>query len=462
MLSTMNSIFAEQKPTFLLSKIARICSVVLVASCSSGGDDPESFVSRDQYVFATDGVVAVSAEQGVLANDSLDIESVAVQVNPHSTSSISLSVDGSFSYTPGDNLKTDSFTYIATTSEGESLSAKVDISIVRGIESCTLLDVLQTSSTTLKSRFLESDKLTFALSKSPKKGLVSDFNDKTGQATYVHDGQVRGRDSITFLVSDDYGGTAEVDFEIVNAPVRIMPLGDSLTEGVESNTEREINDPDLDEPSMNVRVGYRKSLYDSLIADGIAFDFVGSQVDAGFAVQPFDFEHEGHPGYSDAQISGISDPDESNTDEFMASTDGVYNWLNANPADVILLHAGTNNIGFRTSSVYIERTLDEISRWQSDKNYGAPVSVLVAQIIDKVPGSNESDNVSLFNANVESLVTSRASDSNDLTLVDMYHAVSQNLLDPLDQTHLTPQGYIKMAETWHAALKESRVLPDCQ
>ena len=65
----------------------------------------------------------------------------------------------------------------------------------------------------------------------------------------------------------------------VNAVIRIMPLGNSITLG---NSSGEL-DP-------NYQVSYRKALWDLLVVDGYDVDFVGSR-DHGSAVF-VDSEHE--------------------------------------------------------------------------------------------------------------------------------------------------------------------------
>lgn len=436
---------------------------LLLGACSGGDNDSSTdTVENDRYVFATEGTVSVPAAQGVLANDSSSVEKVELQINPASSSTLSLASDGSFTYTPGPAVASDSFSYLATFSNGSTMTGNVTIKVVRGLLSCTELNVLQSqsASTTLNSTLSTTDNLTLTLATAPVKGTLSGMDANTGAATYTFNGGVRGADFVSYTAADLYGGTATVTFRIALTPARIMPLGDSITEGVESNSDTS-GDPDLDDPAMNVRVGYRKALYDLLTADGFDFDLVGSQTDAGFDVADFDFEHEGHPGYSDAEISGIADPERSNTDEFNAATDGVYNWLSQNPADLILLHAGTNNIGFRTSSVYIESILDEIKRWESDNNRTTGLSVLVAEIIDKQDREADSDNVEIFNANIRSLIAGRSEENRFLATVDMF-TPSDDWLDPFDLTHLTKDGYAAMAQVWYDALRENEMLYSCQ
>lgn len=104
-----------------------------------------------------------------------------------------------------------------------------------------------------------------------------------------------------------------VDANTLLAQTRIMPLGNSITRGIV---------PSLLE-------SYRKDLYDFLNNTGYDFDLVGSLSDGVFA----DPEHEGHGGW-------YADGDPSGND----IRPHVYDWLLAHPADIVLLHIGTNDI----------------------------------------------------------------------------------------------------------------------
>ncbi len=109
-------------------------------------------------------------------------------------------------------------------------------------------------------------------------------------------------------------------------PVRIMPLGDSLTEG---------GDPT--QPTTSAQ-SYRGYLFHLLADAGYEVDFVGSVQKE--AVSGGDPDHEGHGGYTIG-------PDGSTlcTGCGPANLDsGLEGWLAANPADIVLLLAGVNDL----------------------------------------------------------------------------------------------------------------------
>ena len=98
------------------------------------------------------------------------------------------------------------------------------------------------------------------------------------------------------------------------APIRIMPLGDSITDG-----------SSFDSPDGTG--GYRGPLYNLLTAAGYNVDYIGSQtINSSQLVEQ---NHEGHSGWRIDQL-----------DSNMAG------WLgNLADPDVVLMHIGTNDFG---------------------------------------------------------------------------------------------------------------------
>ena len=135
------------------------------------------------------------------------------------------------------------------------------------------------------------------------------------------------------------------------AITRIMPLGDSITQGAASG-----------EPNEDLQASYRLVLWDLLADAGYDVDFVGS-LNSGWAIEDFDPHHEGHPGWRDDEIA-----------------DNIYTWLVSNPADIILLHIGTNDLD--PSPDDVEEILNEIDRYETD--YSTEITVILALIIVSV------------------------------------------------------------------------------
>lgn len=238
----------------------------------------------------------------------------------------------------------------------------------------------------------------------------------------VSDGEHTTQDQVKILVSQ--------------CPlVRIMPLGDSITVGTMANLQ----------PVKGKRVSYRRSLYTALLANGYKVDFVGQEIE-GYAANPpaLDPHHQGQGGWSATQIAVGRN-----------GSGGIFQWLEKSPADIVLLHAGTNPPSVVSG---IERILTEIDRWEESDN-GNHVVVFVAQVIDKSPFGGF---MSPFNETVKSLVARRRDLGDNLILVDhetvlRYPPTDGN--DMADSVHPNENGYEKMSEAWLRALSD--FLPSC-
>jgi lysophospholipase L1-like esterase len=200
--------------------------------------------------------------------------------------------------------------------------------------------------------------------------------------------------------------------------VRIMPLGDSVTEGVGSTGD----------------VGYRRALYLSLIDAGYDVNFVGSMCHG--TPDDFDRDHEGHYAWYADQIR-----------------DNIYSWLMANPADIILLHIGTNDIvdGQPVCEIAgeINEILDNIDIYETDHN--DTIRVVIAKIIDRFP--NSCSTIAL-NDEIQSLYDTRIAAGDHLMLVDMQSALDYET-DMYNWVHPNDCGYIKMADVWQPAVEEA-------
>lgn len=210
--------------------------------------------------------------------------------------------------------------------------------------------------------------------------------------------------------------------ESCTEPVKIMPLGNSITRGFGSGDQPE---------NYPYNVGYRRPLYLSLVAGDHFFNFVGSQQHGWLSGGPdFDYNHEGHGG---------------KTDDWVAAR--VYDFLTNNPADVVLLHIGTN--GLDSSSDDVALILDEIDR------YDPAVTVILAKIIDQQPNEPL---VTQFNNNVEAMALARIANGDNIIIVDQQSALDY-AVDMYDQKHPNESGYAKMADVWFNAL--DTFLPVC-
>ena len=174
-------------------------------------------------------------------------------------------------------------------------------------------------------------------------------------------------------------------------PIRIMPLGDSITLGIFGPIEAGPLSGDLG--------GYRAHLYRRLIESGFAVDFVGSLKDGTQIEPPIDPDHEGRDGWTNEQIAA-----------------NVYGFLSKNPPHVVLMHVGTNGVTPDVSGV--AKILDEIDRFESDR--AVSIRVFLARIIDRrVPH----DETSQYNSNLDRMVETRVERGDMIHVVDMQNAL---------------------------------------
>jgi len=224
--------------------------------------------------------------------------------------------------------------------------------------------------------------------------------------------------------------------DMCSTPVKIMPLGDSITHGYNG----QITDNDY-------MASYRRQLYFDLVGGGYNVDFVGS-LQSGVLLNPqFDIDHEGHDGYSahmianDLNIEGVGD----------CRNNCVTEWLSANPADVILLHIGTNDFDAVASADDVAAILDKVD------SYNKNITVLLARIIN---WKTYNPAVTDFNNAVIAMAQSRIATKGDkIIIVNEENALTYP--DDMNGTlHPTQAGYDKMANPWFNAL--ITFLPICE
>ncbi|MBD3420276.1 MAG: PKD domain-containing protein [Chitinivibrionales bacterium] len=216
------------------------------------------------------------------------------------------------------------------------------------------------------------------------------------------------------------------DYIAASNEIRIMALGNSITEGAAGGA---------------YSAGYRRPLYLQLTQAGYDVNFVGSQ--SRGTIDDFDKDHEGHGGW---YIDG------DNWGQGQELVRHAYNWLVANPAKIVLLHIGTNDIGTGQSIsgmiVEMERLLDSIDRYEND--YGVLIQVFLAQITS-CSEQWRADSVAKFNDSLARLAQQRIAAGDMLTLVDVGGALAYPD-DLWDGVHPNQFGYDKIAAIWYTAV----------
>lgn len=194
------------------------------------------------------------------------------------------------------------------------------------------------------------------------------------------------------------------------SPIKIMPLGDSITDG------------------YFVPGGYRIDLESAIENRGYAIDFVGSLSNGPDTL--LDKNHEGHSGWRIEELH-----------------DRVVEWLQAFQPDIILLLIGTNNIGqldrVETATYRLNKLIDTI--FQTAPN----VKLFVASI-PPIGEQTLNQRVIKYNQEIEPLVKQKQQAGKAVTFVDLYSILS--LEDLPDGVHPDREGFRKIAGVWEAAL----------
>ena len=211
-------------------------------------------------------------------------------------------------------------------------------------------------------------------------------------------------------------------------PVRIMPLGDSITYDDAYSDHKELGGTNPRPASL--RNGYRNDLWYLLNDAGFSVDFVGSRV-AGTAVRPkFDPDNEGYPGETSSDIANK-----------------IYGKLVKNPSDIILLYIGANDWSDSVSG--IDRIFNQIDKYEKDYNHH--IKVFVARIVNR---RSHHEWMSALNRNIQSLANKRKSRGDDIVVVEMEYGAGINYpKDFQDPTHPNSTGYNKIAKAWYRAMK---------
>ncbi|WP_276497261.1 SGNH/GDSL hydrolase family protein [Pontibacter litorisediminis] len=243
--------------------------------------------------------------------------------------------------------------------------------------------------------------------------------------------------------------------------IRIMPLGDSNTDGGAGTVDQAD------------RIGYRKELYRGLREqEGYKIDLVGSeqsgeshQVEGGLV---YDLDHAGFGGFRNRDLVEIIERGFAYRwyDDKRFGLEMEENYLQHFSPDIILLHSGTNDLsndGVDNSQSAIddlEKVLAAIEAYEASS--GRDVTVILAKIIKSV--CNESfcyrgeqkytrnDITDFYNAKMEALADTRRSNGDNILLVDMAEAGLvydwDGRGDMADALHPNQVGYDKMAQVW--------------
>lgn len=233
-----------------------------------------------------------------------------------------------------------------------------------------------------------------------------------------------------------------------NYTYRIMPLGDSNTDGGSGAIPR------------NDRVGYRNELYRLLRSGSFSVDMVGSEVSGSNSVTAFRRQNGYDPDLNHAGFGGAKNFEIISLLQNGKNGNGPY--LDQYNPDIILLHIGTNSLGYSQNITELEGILNEIDAYE--RRSGREVTVVLARIIKQCTdcGANPEDvewdriNTADYNQRMSSMAARRQAAGDRLVLVDMSEdagIVYSMHADMEDYLHPNASGFNKMAQVWFTAVK---------
>jgi len=218
--------------------------------------------------------------------------------------------------------------------------------------------------------------------------------------------------SVVFLLGCVSPGAAAADGEAV---VRIMPLGDSITQGYHTS--------------------YRDPLWSALREAGWKVDFVGtmkSNYGGGGPPRGYDTDHEGHWGW--------------HADEVM---ERIAEWAERSNPDIVLLHLGTNDVGTGHDPLETAGEVAQVIALLRDQNPG--IHVLLALIIP-VDHAAANKNIREYNEALAETAALLDRDSSRVLVVDQFSGFDA-AADTYDGVHPNENGNRKMADRWFSALE---------
>lgn len=202
----------------------------------------------------------------------------------------------------------------------------------------------------------------------------------------------------------------------------IMPLGDSITDGDDNG-------------------GYRAPLFRQLDAAGYDVDFVGTLARGASDIDP---DNEGHSGWTIDMIA-----------------DSLPTWLALNPAETVLLMAGTNDLLGGQSGASVARDMAALIDTLFDETPDADLFVAEVLPIDPARWTSATAQTvaeaEAYNALLPDVVAQARADGHSVTFVPMDGIPTSELVDGV---HPGQGGFATIADAYYQAMTAAGVLDD--
>jgi lysophospholipase L1-like esterase len=223
----------------------------------------------------------------------------------------------------------------------------------------------------------------------------------------------------------------------VAKPIKIMPIGDSIT----------------DDCSLNG--AWRLYLQPMLETNGFPFTFTGRQISS--PVGAFNKTH--HEGYCGAVIAppGVfAVHGYSTTDAYLLKIVADAMLITANRPDVVMLLIGANDIG-RGRNPYVVATNDMSNLLNLIFSNVPNANIVISKITSLQNASLNygpyATNVIIYNAALQSMVNQRRAAGQNVFLADMFSAVDYNTMFMPDHVHPSALGLSAMAKEFLARIQ---------
>jgi len=231
-------------------------------------------------------------------------------------------------------------------------------------------------------------------------------------------------------------------------PLRVMPLGDSITQGT------------------GAAGGYRDPLYALLAAAGYRVRFVGSSTENSTPAleEAGNAAHEGHGGYTTSNLLANLDADVAGP----TPNNGGF-WLTGTGTtrppvypDVVLLMAGVNDLG--RMQLPPEQGLAGLSALLDKLVALRPAAWIIVSTLPPYLGTNypnREQNQQVFNQALSGLIMDHQAKGHRVTLCDIrtqLNLTNAASLLAADGVHPNAAGYARMARAWFDTFRQLPLL----